>query len=128
MSKVNAVVIDEMNVDSYRDSDEQNPRKDCEMCGRQFISKIGEVYCETCSKEFDEMGDNSELNGIVARRGINWVKDFVEKLETEWIPCHECGLPFSKKELHKKRIYEGTDFKENSPINYPVALVCNKCR
>jgi len=111
--------------------------KRCEMCGNQFVSKIGEPYCESCSKEFDEMSDNSELNGIVARRGIDWVKEFIEnwklKLvtimenETEKIACHNCGEKFERKDLFKKKIYEGTDLREESDINYPIALVCEKC-
>lgn len=99
----------------------------CEMCGSPFVSKIGEPYCDSCNKEFSEMSDNSELNGIVARRGLSFVKEYIEKLENQFIQCHECGNPFSRKELHRKRIYEGTDFKEDSPINYPTALVCENC-
>ena len=36
----------------------------------------------------------------------------------------ERGLPSKD---YKKKIYEGTDFAEDSPINYPTALVCENC-
>lgn len=47
--------------------------------------------------------------------------------ETEKIACHNCGEKFERKDLYKKKIYEGTDFIEDSPINYPTALVCENC-
>lgn len=107
-------------------SDEQNPRRDCEACGRQFISKIGEPYCEECSKEFEEQSDISELNRILAARGVEFIKDFI--INNELSICPECRHWFPNKELYKKKIYEGTDFKEDSPINYPIAFVCRNCR
>lgn len=60
------------------DNDEINPRKECEMCGELFISRVGEPYCESCSQEFEEETDRQEIARIVGDRGGEWVVEAVQ--------------------------------------------------
>ena len=102
----------------------ESPMKICEMCGENFESKIGEPYCPSCAKEREEMDDLWTLGGIVARRGFKWV---TEAIENETVECATCKNRIAKGRGHKKRVYEGTDFREDSPINYPAIYVCDEC-
>jgi hypothetical protein len=73
--------------------------------------------------EFEAMTDCVELNAIIARRGLKWLWSAIG----ETAKCADCGIELQIKKFIKKKQYAGTDFKEDSPINYPTALFCPKC-
>lgn len=98
--------------------------KKCEICNKEFTSNIGEPYCETCAKEFEEQSDLQVLTEIIGRRGVDWLESAVTQ---QIASCHNCGRKLVISAMSQKKIYEGTDCKEDSPINYPTALFCQKC-
>ena len=98
--------------------------KKCTACLKEFESKLGEIMCEVCTKEMDEMLDKSELNRIAARRSYQFIIDHVERL----VECHNCGAKLPRPQMSLRPVYEGTDFKEDSPINYPKMFFCPNCR
>jgi len=102
--------------------EEQERQDDIQENSDDMETKLRDLNAPS-EQEMLLMTDITDLERIVRKRGLQWIKETIGEAEQ----CHNCGLHYRTVDMVPKKIYEGTDFSEDSPINYPTALFCRKC-